>query len=76
MSKFLLLLGIGVVIWLLWRVRRAGGPESLSARDPAPEKMVQCAQCGVYLPLSDSVGEEPRNYCCEAHRQLGARDLA
>jgi len=35
----------------------------------APEKMVACAQCGIHLPLSESVaGTGALHYCSEDHR--------
>lgn len=35
----------------------------------APEKMVACAQCGIHLPLSESVaGTGALYYCSEDHR--------
>jgi len=35
----------------------------------SPEKMVACAQCGIHLPLSESVvGSGALHYCSEDHR--------
>lgn len=70
--KYLLLLGLIAVIWWSWSKRKAAA-EAPPVRPAAPdaEKMVNCAQCGVYLPESDSVADGGLAYCCEAHRALG-----
>ena len=69
MSKFLLLLGIGIFIWFLWRARLRRGDMAEPARERPVESMVQCAHCGVHLPLSDSIPDGPHYFCCEAHRR-------
>ncbi|MEZ0332095.1 MAG: PP0621 family protein [Methylophilaceae bacterium] len=35
-----------------------------------PESMVQCSECGVHLPKSDSISEQGNYYCSEAHSKL------
>lgn len=66
MFKYLLLL---LIIWLIWRVYRASrqrlARRSEAAR-PAPQDMVQCAQCGIYLPRSKALTDRldsGRCYC-------------
>lgn len=69
-GKFLLLIGIAAVLWWLWRSRA----RSVDAGPPPaapPQSMIQCAHCGVYLPASESVGDEQHRYCSEAHRSSG-----
>ena len=74
--KFLLW---ALVIYLAWRwyeTKKARAVEAQVAPAAADadavngaEKMVACAQCGVHLPLSESVqGTDSRHYCCDAHR--------
>ena len=67
--KYLLL--IGLVVFVLWLLRRS------SARRPGrapgerpPEKMVVCAWCGVNHPLGESLIVDGRHYCCAEHRRL------
>ena len=36
---------------------------------PQKERMVQCAQCKVYLPVSESVKANGKHYCCDEHRE-------
>ena len=71
--KYLLWFAFLAAVWWLWSKRRAGGGEDASERhDPAAEKMVTCAHCGVYLPESEGVMEGERVYCCEAHRSAAS----
>lgn len=70
--KYLLLFALLGVIWWVWSKRKAADEAaSVSRQVKEPEKMVNCAQCGVYLPESDSLAEGGRAYCCEAHRAAG-----
>ena len=42
----------------------------------APERIVACAHCGVYLPFSDAVrgrGNDSGDYCCVEHRDAARR---
>ena len=69
MSKFLLLILAVVAVWWLARgIRRKGaakgGPEA------APEKMVNCGHCGLYLPQSEAISEGDKFFCCAEHRRL------
>jgi uncharacterized protein len=64
----LLVLGLLFVYWLLKGYRRR-----LNGRDqpPAsgPEMMVQCAQCGLHLPRSESVAGGDLHFCSADHRR-------
>lgn len=69
MSKFLLLILVIVVVWRLaqrFRRRDEGG----GAPETAPEQMVNCERCGLYLPRSEAIGEDGRYFCCAEHRRL------
>ena len=73
MMKYLLLFAFLAAVWWVWSKRQAGGGGEASARqEPAPEKMVTCAHCGVYLPESEGLAEGGRVYCCEAHRSAAS----
>lgn len=72
--KYLLLFAFLAVVWWLWSKRQARGVADASPQqDPAPEKMVACAYCGVHLPESEGIAAGDRIYCSEAHR-LAASD--
>jgi uncharacterized protein len=66
--KYLLLIGlILIVLWFFRSPSRRSG----TARAPAerqPERMVQCARCGVHLPESESIRDGDVHYCCDEHR--------
>ena len=76
MMKYLLL--IGVVLLLVWLLRARRRVDSKPARPPAatgkpaPEEMVSCSHCGVHLPRREAlVGGASGLYCSEAHRLAG-----
>jgi uncharacterized protein len=33
------------------------------------QHMVSCAQCGLYIPAPEAVGEGAQVFCCEQHRR-------
>jgi uncharacterized protein len=76
-AKFILLLALGIVVYLIVsRIRREGEPRNApppsSAQPPARgEDMVRCAACGVHLPRSESFTSRSRFYCSDEHRRLG-----
>lgn len=74
---------LAVVWWARRRFLDGGGsrPGEESARSgrgrrkpsAEAEPMVQCARCGVFVPASEAVRAGGQTFCCEAHRQEGAR---
>ena len=72
--KYLLLFAVLLAIWWYWRTssRRKQADEAPPAERPV-EAMVTCAQCGVHLPVSDSIAEAGLHFCSEAHRRAGRR---
>lgn len=72
MMKYLLLFAFLGVIWWVWQKRNTPPrPEATLRRDPAPEKMVVCAHCGVHLPESEALSAAGKTYCSAAHRDAG-----
>ena len=87
MSKYLLIIGIALGVYWLWRQGRMA--ESREARPAPPESpaaarkstvkplqdMVACAHCGLHLPRSEALADGPGGsapfYCSAAHRQSG-----
>lgn len=66
--KYVLLIGLALII--LCFLRRPKNRRSRTAGTRAarqPERMVQCARCGVYLPESESARDGACHYCAE-HR--------
>jgi uncharacterized protein len=71
--KVLLWAAIGfiVVMWLLRGNERAVGRTGKPGKSPAleGESMVKCAHCGVFVPVSEAIGNGAGQlYCSEAHR--------
>jgi uncharacterized protein len=68
--KYLLLLGLALIV--LWFFRRPGNRRSRAAQTRAaraPERMVKCVRCGIYLPESESIADGAAHYCCAEHRR-------
>lgn len=82
--KYLVLAGILLLVYLLWRYQRsseeqekrehASPPKAAPPAAPAlPQEMVQCPVCAVHLPRSDAlVDTSGRTYCCAEHRRKGS----
>jgi uncharacterized protein len=69
LGKFLLLVFVFVAVWWLakgFRRKDAAG----DAPATAPEQMVNCAHCGLYLPQSEAIREGDKFFCCKEHRRL------
>lgn len=70
MLKYLLLVLLIIFVLRAWQKRSSTQVDS-PRREMPPERMVVCAQCGVHMPLSDSIAEGGNHYCCEVHRRTG-----
>jgi uncharacterized protein len=73
--KFLLLIGVLVLAWVLFfKGRRKPPPVGRPDAAPPVAAMLACAHCGLHVPkaeaLFDALG---RPYCGEAHRLAGPR---
>jgi uncharacterized protein len=93
MGKVLTWIGIGLAIWVVWKLvlvsrRRAESAREARSAPPAgggeagargadrldaPERMVECAVCGLHLPGSEARFGGGKVYCSDAHREQGAR---
>lgn len=71
MSRLLLLIAVGILIYLLFKALRKRPLQPPA--DSSPEDMVRCAQCGVHLPKSESVLSGGQFYCSQAHRPPRAK---
>jgi uncharacterized protein len=73
--KYLLVLAVLIVAYLLWRAPRVrpAPPPAAAPRTPAlPQDMVECPVCAVHLPRPDALpGASGRLYCSHEHRQAG-----
>ena len=73
--KYLLLLAVLVIAYMVWRNNRIErhGEAPPRARGPAkesgPQEMIACAVCGLHLPRADAVtGSNGILYCSQEHR--------
>jgi len=85
MSKYLLIIGIALGVYWLWRQGRMAESREARPAPPAPrpatrtgispQDMVACAHCGLHLPRSEALADGPGGsepfYCSAAHRQSG-----
>jgi uncharacterized protein len=65
MTRILLLIAIGVIVFLLlrrWLARNAAPPPPV---EYAP--MVSCVSCGLHLPRASAIERNGRFYCCREH---------
>lgn len=73
--KYLVLFGILLVVYLVWRSQRSADRREDASPPPSallPQDMVRCPVCSVHLPRSDALpGKTGQLYCSQEHRLLG-----
>ena len=70
MAKIILLvLGLLAVYWILKSYRRRVDRGESKPPAAGGEDMVQCAQCGVHLPRSESITTQGSFYCSAEHQR-------
>ena len=73
-SKILLLIVIGFVVWVVIRAyQRSLNRPTTPARSQTVEDMVKCAQCGVNLPRSEAIYSGGAFFCTPEHQKLGKK---
>ncbi|HWQ37343.1 MAG TPA: PP0621 family protein [Burkholderiales bacterium] len=75
MAKFLLLIALFIVLYLIFRsIRRAAraAPSETPGAKRA-EDMVRCKICGVHLPRSESITSRGEFFCSQEHLRLADR---
>ncbi len=75
MNKLLVLVGLGLVIYLLFKnyQRKLGQPDNAARAERGAEDMVKCAQCGVNLPRSEAIFSQGEFFCTPEHQRLGRK---
>ena len=68
--KYLLLAAFLFAMFRVLRMARGARPVAPRSVSRVPERMVQCACCGVYQPLGESIRSDGRHYCCAEHRRV------
>ena len=85
MAKFLLVIAVFIVLYLLLRnhAKKAGATPSHSETKNGASKhgsskhgedMVRCGICGVHLPTSEAVTSRGDFFCSKEHLQLADRE--
>jgi uncharacterized protein len=71
LAKIILLaLGLLAVYWILKSYRRRVDRGAAKPPAAAGEDMVQCTQCGVHLPRSESITTQGSFFCSAEHQRL------
>jgi uncharacterized protein len=75
--KYLILLAILAVAYLLWRnarLQRRDAPPKGGGPAASPQDMVRCPVCSLHLPRGDAVaGSDGVMYCSQEHRLQDGR---
>lgn len=73
--KYLLLIGVILVAWLLLHKSRRKPPaDAARGKPPGAATMLSCAHCGLHVPAAEAVLDAGgRPFCGEAHRLAGPR---
>jgi uncharacterized protein len=71
--KYLVLVAVLVIAYMVWRSNRVKGGAGTKPRDPGkgtgPQEMIACPVCGLHLPQADAVtGSNGLAYCSHEHR--------
>jgi uncharacterized protein len=69
MGKLLILVLVALAAYFLWRGFRRDGAKPRDRRTDG-ERMVDCSQCGVHLPVSEAIEAKGRYFCSDEHRRL------
>jgi uncharacterized protein len=69
MAKFLLLIAVLFAVYLLWKAAKRAKPANPEQRSASIEKIVRCAQCGVYFPRNEAIEADGELFCSEEHRR-------
>jgi uncharacterized protein len=78
MAKFLLLIAVLIVVYLVFRALRGPvrgrQPNQPGVQQPGrTEDMVRCRVCGVHLPRSESITSRGEFFCSQEHLRLADR---
>jgi uncharacterized C2H2 Zn-finger protein len=72
MQKLLILLVVAVVGWLLFKglIKKGASQKGEASSATAPEKMLKCSRCGVFLPESETMQRDGEILCQTPERCL------
>lgn len=66
--RLLLLIGVIVAVWLVYRryfARPARAP--VPRQSDAYQRMIACERCGLHVPAEEAISRAGVSYCCRDH---------
>jgi len=70
MRILIFIVAIGLLLYFInsWlKLLRYKSPASNADKKKESEKMVRCAQCGSYIPVSRAVAHKEKHFCSREH---------
>jgi uncharacterized protein len=70
MRILIFIVAIGLLLYFInsWlKLLRYKPPSSNAEEETDSEKMVRCAHCGSYLPVSNAVAHKEKHFCSREH---------
>jgi uncharacterized protein len=70
MRILIFIVAVGLLLYFInsWlKLLRYKPPAADPEKGTGSEKMVQCAQCGSYLPVSNAVSHKEKHFCSREH---------
>jgi uncharacterized protein len=65
MRTLVIIIVLALIIMIARRLWQTPRPPARPGRQPG--KMVQCANCGVYIPVQEALSRGEHFYCSQAH---------
>jgi len=65
MRTLVIIIVLALIVMIVKRLWQKPRPPANPGRQPG--KMVQCANCGIYIPEQEALSRGDRFYCSQAH---------
>jgi uncharacterized protein len=65
MRTLVILITVAVIVIIAKRLMQK--PQAPARRSQKNEHMVQCANCGIYIPEQEALQQDGQYYCSQAH---------
>ncbi len=72
MRTLLIIIALVIIVMIVKRLWQKPRPPAQSGQQPG--KMVQCANCGIYIPEQEALTRGEQRYCSQAHLDEDMRD--
>lgn len=74
MRTLLIIIALVIIFMVVKRLWQKPRPTGASGKQSG--KMVQCANCGIYIPEQEALTAGDRRYCSQAHLDEDMRDAS